>query len=221
MSNSIRPKFKPPQLPEDTFSHPDGVASAAVLDLACMALQDAGDQQDRIETLRIERHSQIEHDDLHVVAPAFSDWVPRFQAAHAQPLPNTRRDGALVGATLGGAMGLWHATKSGGDTADLWRLLLLCLAGGAAIGVLGGTAAQSLSAHKPCPVPEMMPNNILVSILSEHFGWTEPGDLVDWRVRGLRESWVRRAREHNLRNCGQFGSAELLNGAIAIKKVIR
>ncbi len=221
MSNSIRPKFKPPALPGEAFPDADGAASAAVADRASLALEHAGDQQYRIETLRIERYSQLEHDDLHVVAPAFADWVPRYQAAHAQALPSARRDGALVGATFGGAMGLWHATKGGGDTADLWRLLLLCLAGGAAIGVLGGTAVQSLAGQKPHAVPETIPHDVLASILTGHFGWSDADQLVEWRVHGLRESWARRAREFNLRNCGQLGAAELMSGAIEIKKVIR
>ena len=221
MSSPVRPKFTPPTLKPGSSSATDGTVAATVADRAILALADAGEQHHRIETLRIERHSQIDHDDLHVVAPAFADWVNRFQAASAPPLANARRDGALVGATLGGAMGLWHATKGGGDAADLWRILLMFLAGGAAVGVLGGSAVQSLASHKPQPVPEAVPDDVLASILVEHFGWKEPADLVDWRVHGLRESWARRARNFNLRHCAHVNAAELLNGAIAIKKVIR
>lgn len=222
MSSPVRPKFTPPQLSKPSSSAKEGDTAAAVADRAALALDDAaGDQQHLIETLRVQRQAQIEHDDLHVMASVFAEWVDRYQAASPTPLASARRDGALVGATLGGAVGLWHATRGGGDAADLVRVLLMCLAGGAAVGALGGSAAQSLASHKQVPVPETVPDDVLVGILADRLGWSTPEDLVDWRVRGLRESWARRAREFNLRHCARLDTADLLSSAAAIKKVIR
>ncbi len=221
MSEPVRPKFKANEPPLSASASPPTAVAAAVVDRANLALEDVNDQQQRIETLRSDQDRQIEFDDVHIVAPAFAEWVPRYQQAQAKAFPSARRDGALVGAALGGAMGLWHATKGGGDTADIVRFLLFCLAGGAAVGTLGGSAVQSLAAQRAHPVPETVPDDALAWMLTEHLGWSEPSQIVEWRVRGLRDSWAIRARQHNVQNCAHVTPSELMNGMIALKRVVR
>ncbi len=221
MNSHERPKFRRPSSPSQPSASAGAVEATVVIDRAELALSDMNDQLDRIEALRVDHDAQIGADDVNIVAPLFERWVKSYQEQRPPPLARAPIDGALLGASLAGAVGIWHATKPTAEPSDILRLLFFSLAGGGAVGALGGRALQSLAVQRPRTVPEEIPDSVLQRVSREDLCRDDADEIVGWRLHGLKGSWASRARTYNAANAGATTAGDLLDRALTLRRIVR